>query len=248
MVSRNLYRVFVPLIQNSANYFDLVVTDISGNQRTRNFRIDEASAGQKNTFRLTATGGTAVTDVSEVVGTSTGATKIVPKVDLTISENGESSTRVLIPQDTEITRKGGGTFDPTQIKTEIATVTGGLTGTDRSRGAIEFGKSGIPLLFSKPVQVQFSLSGTSYTGTTIEVKVKHAGESTFTTDGLTNNSGATCSNGIASSGTNIGTVSFNTVTIYTCAASTFTAVTPDGAQNPTPVVSSSGGGGGGSGG
>jgi hypothetical protein len=142
MVSPDVYRIFVPLIQDSPNFFNLVATDVSGNQSATNFRIDEASTGQKNYFRLTAFGGTHVTDVSEVVGVQTGATKIVPKVDLTITEDNEdSNTRVLIAQDTEITRKGGGTFDPTQIKTEIATVTGGLTGTDRSRGAIEFGKS-----------------------------------------------------------------------------------------------------------
>jgi hypothetical protein len=249
MVSPDLYRIFVPLIQNSANFFVLVATDVSRNQSTTNFLINEASAGEKNYFRLTAFGGTHVTDVSEVVGTQTGATKIVPKVDLTITEDNESSnTRVLIAQDTEITRKGGGVFDPTQIKTQLTTVTGGLTGTDRSRGAIEFGKSGTPLLFSKPVRVEFSLSGTSYTGTTIEVKVKHAGESTFTTAGLTNNSGATCSNGLASTGTNIGTIVENTVTIYTCAASTFAAVTPDGPQNSTLVSNVSGASSGNSGG
>lgn len=251
MISSDVYRIFVPLIQDSVNSFDLVATDISGNQSSTNFGILEASTGEKNYFRLTAFGGTHVTDVSLVTGTNTGATKIIPKIDLTITEDSEdSNTRVRISQDTEITRKGGGTFDPTQIKTETIAVTGGLTGTDRSRGAIEFGKSGTPLLFSKPVRVEFSLSGTSYTGTTIEVKVKHAGESTFTTSGLTNNSGATCSSGLASTGTNIGTIVENVVTIYTCAASTFAAVTPDGPQNtaPTNSVVSTGGGGGGGGG
>jgi hypothetical protein len=71
------------------------------------------------------------------------------------------------------------------------------------------------------------------------VKVRHAGETTFTTSGLTNNPNATCSNGIPSSGTNIANVDTesHTVSIYTCAASTYAAVTPDGPQNPTPVVS-----------
>jgi hypothetical protein len=123
---------------------------------------------------MTSTGGSNIADASEVTGSSTGATKVVPKVSMNIRDAaGEWNTNVMIPQDTEITKKGGGIFDVTKIEAKLATVSGGLTGYDRSRGAVDFGPTGTPLLFSKPVMIQFYVDS-SYTGSTIEVKVRHA--------------------------------------------------------------------------
>lgn len=59
---------------------------------------------------------------------------------------------------------------------------------------------------------------------TIPVLVKHGGSSVFTTSGLTNNPNATCTNGIASSPSNTASVVNERATIYSCAASIFTAV------------------------
>jgi hypothetical protein len=85
--------------------------------------------------------------------------------------------------------------------------------------------------------VQIPVSG--YTGTTIPVKVKHGGTSTFVTTGLTNNPNATCTNGVSSSPSATATVSGGLATIYTCAASTFVTYTE------SVVVNSNNGGGGG---
>jgi S-layer homology domain len=59
---------------------------------------------------------------------------------------------------------------------------------------------------------------------TINVKVKHGGTSTYVTTGLTNDENATCTAGIPSVGSNIATVFNGIATIYSCQASTFVAV------------------------
>lgn len=84
------------------------------------------------------------------------------------------------------------------------------------------------------------------TSGTIPVKVKHGGSSTFVTTGLTNDPTLTCNNTRVYSGatiteTNIATVVGGIATIYTCAASVFTAY-----STQTSGGGSSGGGGGGS--
>lgn len=55
------------------------------------------------------------------------------------------------------------------------------------------------------------------------MKVKHAGSSVFTTNGLTNNPNTTCTAGNpVSHASSLATVASSVATIYTCQASTFT--------------------------
>lgn len=107
LVSRNSYRVFIPLTQNVVNYFTITATDVSGNVTIRDFSLTESGTGEIGQVgSLTSTGGSNIVDVSEVTGTSTGATKVVPKVPMTIRDvTGEWSAQVTVPLDTEITRK-----------------------------------------------------------------------------------------------------------------------------------------------
>lgn len=88
-----------------------------------------------------------------------------------------------------------------------------------------------------------------YTGSTILVKVRHGGTTEYVTTGLTNNPNSICTNGVSSAPSNVAPVTtiqsedgqLQFATIYTCAASTFVALT----STQTQVVSSGGGGGGG---
>lgn len=136
--------------------------------------------------------------------------------------SGKNSVSATLPTGVEITTSTGGIFDSTQIDINPTTVTGGLGSRQTSRGAVEFGISNVPLHFSKPIKIEISVP--SYTKSTIPVLVKHGGSSTFTTTGLTNNPNATCTNGIASSPSSTANVVGGVATIYSCAASTFTAV------------------------
>jgi hypothetical protein len=128
----------------------------------------------------------------------------------------------IIPNGTVITNASGGTFNPATINALIVTASG-LTSNQTSRGALEFGISNVGLNFSKPVKIQIPVPG--YTSSTITVKVKHGGTSSYVTTGLTNSPTATCTNGVASSPSAVATVEFGIATIYTCAGSTFVAYT-----------------------
>lgn len=110
-------------------------------------------------------------------------------------------------------------------------------GSDTPVAALEFGIPVTNLHFSQPIQVNIPVSG--YSASTIQIQVKHHGDSSFGTSGLTATSSDTCSNGIAGTPSNIATVSGWIATIYSCAASQFVAYTPAASS------SSSGGGGGG---
>ncbi len=134
-----------------------------------------------------------------------------------------------------ITNASGGNFDPSAINALVVTASG-LASNQTSQGALEFGISNVGLNFSKPVKIQIPVPG--YTSSTITVKVKHGGTSSYVTTGLTNNPNATCMNGVATSPSEIATVELGTATIYTCAGSTFVAYTEVASQ-----VSSGGGGG-----
>jgi hypothetical protein len=128
----------------------------------------------------------------------------------------------IIPNGTVVTNASGGTFDPSALNALIVTASG-LASNQTSNGALEFGISNVGLNFSKPVKIQIPVPG--YTSSTIAVKVKHGGTSTYVTTGLTNTPSATCTNGVASSPSATATVSNGVATIYTCAGSTFVAYT-----------------------
>lgn len=147
--------------------------------------------------------------------------------------------RVTLPAGTVITPATGTGFNASLITTASATVTSGLGTNEVSQGAIEFGISGVGLNFSKPIKIE--IPAPSVTTSTIAVKVKHGGTSTFVTTGLTNNPSATCTNGIPSIASNIATVTSGVATIYTCSASTFTVVgTTTSSSN---AITGAGGGG-----
>ena len=207
------------LTQNATNTLIVHATDSVGNIGTGSIVIVEATGTDD------FTGGETVTaaDLPFVATASGGDPSSTDKITILtpITFNPTGNIRVTLPSGTDITDSSGGTFDATALAAAAASVTGGLDTNESSDGAIEFGISGIGLNFSRPIKVEIPVTGV--TTSTITVKVKHGGTSTFVTTGLTNDPTATCTNGIPSISSNIATVSAGVATIYTCSASTFTA-------------------------
>jgi SH3-like domain-containing protein len=179
-----------------------------------------------------------LTGVTTISGTVTNASSVTVNVGSDIVFNPSGSIRVTLPAATVITPATGTGFDTTAIISSGAVVTTGLAANEVSNGAVEFGISTVGLNFSVPIKIEIPVPG--YTSSTIAVKVKHGGTSTYVTTGLTNDPNTSCSSGVPLIASNVATVTSGVATIYTCAASTFVAVS-------TPVVTPtySGGGGGG---
>lgn len=152
----------------------------------------------------------------------TGASSVTVNSGSAITFNPSGDIRVTLPESTVITPATGTGFDVSAITTASVSVTSGLEVNESSNGAVEFGISTIGLNFSKPIRIEIPVSTSS---STILVKVKHGGSSIFGTTGLTNNSAATCTNGVPSTSSNVATVSAGVATIYSCSASTFAAYT-----------------------
>lgn len=185
---------------------------------------------------VAVTGGT-LQSVSSISGTTTAATSVTISGSTNVVFNPTGDIRVTIPASTTITPASGGTFDSTAITAVAATVTT-LPAGESSNGALEFGISGVGLRFSAPIRIDIPVG--SYSGSTIAIKVKHAGSTAFDTTGLTNDPNATCTNGVPSVASATATVTNGVATIYTCQASTFTAY-----SNVTVPSSTTSGGGGG---
>lgn len=186
---------------------------------------------------VTVTGGTLGT-VSTISGSTTAAEVVTVGTWTNVVFNPTGNVRVTIPSSTVITPVGTGTFDSTAILLSTTSVSSGLGTNEQSVASVDFGVgSGVGLNFSIPIRIDIPVPG--YTDSTISVKVRHAGSSSFTTSGLTNNPNTTCTNGVPGVASAVATVSGAVATIYTCQASTFTTYR---------VISTSSSGGGGIGG
>jgi hypothetical protein len=161
-------------------------------------------------------------------------TKVVVSTP-TVTTTGSIS--VTIPASTTISADDGiSLVNEEEIATApISTSSVTLASNETPVAAIDFGIPGIKLNFSQPIRVDVPVPGV--TSSTILMKIKHHGDSSFGTSGLTNSPSATCSNGVASPASNVATVSSEIATIYSCSASEFVAY--------TQTSSSSGGGWGG---
>ena len=78
------------------------------------------------------------------------------------------------------------------------------------------------LNFSKPVMITFPVANQT-NGTTVAVSVRHGSDPVLSTSMLTNDPQATCTAGLPSTQASGFVVVNNTITLYTCAASTFVA-------------------------
>ncbi len=174
---------------------------------------------------------------STIAGSLTGATSLTVNTGSDITFNPAGDIRVTLPASTVVTPATGTGFDLTALTTASATVTTGLGENESSNGAVEFGISSVGLHFDKPIKVEIPVPGV--TASTITVKVKHGGSSSYVTTGLTNSSSATCTSGVPSVASNVATVTNGVATIYSCAASTFVAY-----STATPSSGSSAGAGG----
>lgn len=133
------------------------------------------------------------------------------------------SVQVVIPTGTQITTSSGWTFNATQIVTNtIVSLPVSLPSTEQDVGKIKFWVDNTKLNFTKPVKIQIPVSTSS---STIRIKVKHFGDSGYTTNSLANTLSANCLNGVASPSSDIASISNGIATIYTCSASDFVAVT-----------------------
>jgi hypothetical protein len=135
------------------------------------------------------------------------------------------SISVTIPASTLITSADGvSTFNEEAISVaSVSTSSVSLASRETAVAAIDFGIPGIKLNFSQPVQVDIPVPG--ITTSTIRIKIKHSGDSSFNASGLTNDPAATCSNGVASPASDLASVSASIATIYSCSASEFVAYT-----------------------
>lgn len=187
---------------------------------------------------VTVTGGSLGT-VSTISGSATAADSVTIGTGSNVVFNPVGAVKVTIPSSTIITPVGGGTFDSTAILLNTTSVSSGLGTNEQSVAAVDFWVgSGVGLNFSIPVRIDIPVPG--YTDSTISVKVKHAGSSVFTTNGLTNNPNTTCTAGNpVSHASSLATVASSVATIYTCQASTFTT------YRVISTTSNYGGGGGG---
>lgn len=229
------FSAFVPLTQNSTNTILVTATDLWGNIGTGVVLITESGSSSPFSSPVSVSGATlsGVTSFSGVSLSSTTRLVVEAPVVFTSASGGTS----VIPSGTVITSTSGSVFDATLLNTLSVTVTGWLSSNQTPTGALEFGISGTGLYFSRPIKIQIPVPG--YSGSTISVKVKHGGTSTYVTTGLSNDPNSTCTSGISSSPSAIATVSGGLATIYTCAASVFVGYTE------TSVASTSGWGGGG---
>lgn len=147
------------------------------------------------------------------------------------------SVQVVIPTGTQITTSSGWAFNATQIVTNtIVSLPVSLPSTEQDVGKIKFWVDNTKLNFTKPVKIQIPVSTSS---STVRIKVKHFGDSGYTTNSLANTLSANCTNGLASPSSDVASVSNGVATIYTCSASDFVAVT-----NVTPASTSRNSGGG----
>lgn len=170
---------------------------------------------------------------SSFIGTSTAATSLTVDATSDITFNPSGDIRVTLPAWTIVTPASATDFDTTVLTASSVTVTSGLGTGEVSKGAVEFGTSGVGLHFSKPIRIDIPVSGVS--ASTIGVKVKHSGSSVFDTTGLTNDASTTCTAGVPSSASSTASVSAGVATIYSCAASTFVAYGPAVAVSSTTV-------------
>jgi hypothetical protein len=231
------FSVFVPLAPSSANTFLIEATDTGRNTGTWQVVITTSSAASGFSGTLQVSGST-LSGVTTFSGASFSvATQVTVQAPILFTSSSGGTS--VIPTGTVITGASGTVFDASAINALSVTVTWGLASNQTPNGALEFGISGTGLYFSRPIKIQIPVSG--YSGTTIPVRVKHGGTSTYVTSGLTNNPNSTCTNGVSSSPSAIATVRGGFATIYTCAASTFVAYTET-------AVSSGGGSGWGGGG
>ncbi|MCX6823335.1 MAG: S-layer homology domain-containing protein [candidate division SR1 bacterium] len=146
---------------------------------------------------------------------------------------------VEIPVDTIVT-VGGNAWDGIMDIPAYTTSYGLSNPNDIVQGVVNLNFNVVGgAIFSKPVKIIIPVIGTTPT----YVRIQHDGVSGLTTLGLTRSATSNCAGGLSDDPYNGGTitVSNNTVTIYTCRASTFVAYT-------TPSNSNNGGGGGGGGG
>lgn len=87
---------------------------------------------------------------------------------------------------------------------------------------VDFGIPGQHLIFSHPVQLALPVDFPD--GYLVNIRVKHEGDTEFSTQGITTNPNATCTDGISSDESNAVQVQNGEITFYTCGASEFSVV------------------------
>jgi streptogramin lyase len=222
------FSAFIALKQDNVNSIVISATDNSGNTGTGGITIVESSAVDAYRSPITISWWT-LSWVSIVTGNDITNTTRVTLGAPVIFTSGSAVTT--IPSWTQITNNLWTSFNATNMNIGVVAVTSGLASTESSNGAIDFGTSGVGLLFSKPIRVEIPVP--SYPNATVSIRVRHAGSTTFGTTWLTNNPTATCAGWVASIPSDIAPVTNGIATIYSCAASTFVAVTTTTVTTPT---------------
>lgn len=194
--------------------FFAVVFNVSGNTNFISL-LGYGSSGDYTNPQTTFSGTTSVASGE----TLTGTTQVTFSAPVSITS---WLVNVVIPSGTEITTSSGTLFDATQIATStIQQLPLALPTTEESVGKIQFWITTAKLNFTKPVKLQIPVSTLL---STLKIKVKHFGDTTYTTNSLTNTISSNCSNGVAIPSSNIATVFNGIATIYTCSASDFIAI------------------------
>ena len=137
------------------------------------------------------------------------------------------SVAVTVPTSTIITLDPASTvteLDVSVIAAAVVSTSGLNVGGDNPVAALDFGITGTKLNFSQPIRIDIPVTG--YVWATIEIKVKHHGDTSFNTSGLTATPADSCTDGLPGVPSNIATVASEIATIYSCSASQFAAVTP----------------------
>ncbi|MDP2090182.1 MAG: hypothetical protein Q8K30_01170 [Candidatus Gracilibacteria bacterium] len=150
------------------------------------------------------------------------------------------SITAIVPLNTQITNSNGTSFDVTSVgASNLNTLPLSINTNEEDVGKVKFGINGMKLNFSKPVKLLIPVNTNK---TSVRIKVKHFGNTTYQTSSLTDIVASSCNNGIANPSSNIAPVVNGFAIIYTCSASEFVALT-----DKNIVVSSGGSGGGGGG-
>ncbi len=175
-----------------------------------------------NTWEFEITDWTDLVLVSTISGSATWANSVTIQSSVTLSPTWDN-TRVMLPAWTVITNAAWGTFDALAIATWEAPVWGLTLSTwETPVAAVDFWVTWVRLNFSQPIRIDIPV--TWVTGT-IEVKVRHAGDTVFGTSWLTELAGDTCTNWLPWVPGATATISWGFATIYTCSASEFVTYT-----------------------
>ncbi|MDD5396878.1 MAG: chitobiase/beta-hexosaminidase C-terminal domain-containing protein [Candidatus Moranbacteria bacterium] len=164
--------------------YTLIATDAVGNSSIINFSISKTKT-ITNTNQIPA-------DYSagaiSIIGTDpTQTTQATFNANYTINTQNVS---VIIPQETQMTKTGGGNLDLTQI-ISAETTADNLTSMDSIK-AIKFGIPNLNLTFSKPITIDINV-GDSYKGQTLTVLYQKENETTWNQETSCTVTGGICS-------------------------------------------------------